>query len=110
MFGRKSRSFSIGQKEFLEKAKEKGAHIIDVRSEQEFKEGCLSNAENIPMNRLAIHLDEIKKYVDKKEPVLLYCLSGARSKMACRFLEKQGLTEGIYDLQGGIHQWSGPLK
>lgn len=109
MFGRNSRNFAIGQSEFVEKARE-GAHIIDVRSPQEFKEGSMKNARNIPVNQLAVHLDEFKKYADKNETVLLYCLSGARSKMACRFLDKQGLADGIFDLQGGIAQWSGPLK
>lgn len=108
MFGRNKKEFSIGQSDFVEKAR-KGAHLIDVRSPQEFKEGSMKNAQNIPVNQLAAHLEEFKKYRDKDETVLLFCLSGARSKMAWRFLDKQGLADGTFDLQGGIAQWKGSL-
>lgn len=109
MFGFGSNSFSIGQEDFLKKAAE-GEHIIDVRSPQEFAENKLKMAKNIPLNMLGAHLDEFKKYADKKEVVLLYCLSGSRSAMAHRFLAKNNLAEQVFDLKGGIHSWTGPLK
>ncbi len=108
MFGFGSNPFSITQEEFLEKAA-KGAHIIDVRSPQEFAEGHIKKAKNIPLNMLGVHLNELQKYAEKKETVLLYCLSGSRSAFAYKFLNKNGLTDQMYDLKGGIARWNGSL-
>lgn len=66
----------------------KGALVIDVRSEQEFRGGHLSEAENIPLNRLR---DEITRLAPSKEqPLLLHCLSGTRSGMGTAMLKKMG--------------------
>ena len=108
MFGFGSNSFSITQEEFLEKAG-KGAHVIDVLTPQEFQQGHIKKAKNIPVNMLGSHLNELKKHADKNEVVLLYCLSGSRSAMAHRFLKQNGLAENMFDLKGGIHRWSGSL-
>src|ERR1035441_10681438 len=55
----------------------KGATVIDVRSEAEFQEKHLPGTINIPLDRLS---DEIARVAPNKEqPLLLHCLSGARS-------------------------------
>jgi phage shock protein E len=67
---------------------DKGALVIDVRSEAEFQERHLPNAINIPLGRLA---DEIARYATNKEqPLLLHCLSGARSGIGASTLKKMG--------------------
>ena len=67
---------------------DKGALVIDVRSEAEYQERHLPNAINIPVSRLA---DEIGRYASNKEqPLLLHCLSGARSGMGVGTLKKLG--------------------
>lgn len=108
MFGFGSHPFSLTQEEFLEKAGH-GAHIIDVRSPQEFSQSHIKKARNIPVNLLGSHLNELKKYADKQEVVLLYCLSGSRSAVAHKFLAKNGLAENVFDLKGGLHGWKGSL-
>ena len=66
----------------------KGAKVIDVRSEGEFQEKHLAGAVNIPLNRLR---DEIARLAPNKEqPLLLHCLSGARSGMGTAMLKKMG--------------------
>jgi rhodanese-related sulfurtransferase len=66
----------------------KGALVIDVRSESEFRERHLPNAINIPLNRLG---DEIGRYATNKEqPLLLHCLSGGRSGIGASTLKKMG--------------------
>jgi phage shock protein E len=66
----------------------KGALVIDVRSESEYQERHLRNAVNIPLNRLG---DEIGRYATNKEqPILLHCLSGARSGMGANTLKRMG--------------------
>ena len=65
----------------------KGAHIIDVRSEAEYKGGHVEGALNIPLD--ALHL--ILKKVEKKDShMITCCLSGGRSSVAKRALEALG--------------------
>ncbi|MCX6923826.1 MAG: rhodanese-like domain-containing protein [Verrucomicrobia bacterium] len=66
----------------------KGARVIDVRSEQEFKGRHLPGAANIPLDRLR---DEVARLApDKNQPLLLHCLSGTRSGMGKAMLKKMG--------------------
>jgi len=66
----------------------KGALVIDVRSEGEFQQRHLPGAINIPLGRLG---DEITRHApDKQQAILLHCLSGTRSGMGERILKKMG--------------------
>jgi phage shock protein E len=66
----------------------KGARVIDVRSEGEFRGGHLPGSINIPLDRLR---DEIARFApDKEQALLLHCLSGTRSGMAKALLTKTG--------------------
>ena len=66
----------------------KGARVIDVRSEEEFQERHLPGAVNVPLDRLRA---EIAHHApDKEHPLLLHCLSGARSGMGKASLRKMG--------------------
>jgi len=66
----------------------KGAKVLDVRSEGEFRGGHLPEAVNIPLDRLR---DEVVRLgPDKDQPLLLHCLSGTRSGMGKRMLKKMG--------------------
>jgi phage shock protein E len=66
----------------------KGALVIDVRSEGEFQERHLPAAFNIPLGRLG---DEIaRRAPDKEQAILLHCLSGTRSGMAKARLKQMG--------------------
>ena len=66
----------------------KGATVIDVRSEAEFQEKHLPGTTNIPLDRLS---DEIARVAPNKEqPLLLHCLSGTRSAAGEATLKKMG--------------------
>jgi len=66
----------------------KGALVIDVRSEAEFQERHLKEAINIPLGRLG---DEIARHASNMEqPLLLHCVSGARSGMGASTLRRMG--------------------
>ncbi|MBL0316705.1 MAG: rhodanese-like domain-containing protein [Flavobacteriales bacterium] len=73
--------------------------IIDVRSEGEFQSGHFPGAKNIPLNIITQKLDELKQI---KHPIVVYCMSGARSNSAASFLKQSGI-DNIYDA-GGIFQ------
>jgi phage shock protein E len=67
-----------------------GATIIDVRTPGEFAEGAYPGARNLPLQELEGRLAEIG---DKEKPVIVYCLSGARSAQAARILKASGFAD-----------------
>ena len=69
-------------------AKAKGIWI-DVRTPEEFKEGHLKDAVNIPVDQIGARIGSVSP--DKSAPVNLYCRSGRRSEAALQELKKNGL-------------------
>ncbi|HUW40606.1 MAG TPA: rhodanese-like domain-containing protein [Rectinemataceae bacterium] len=69
-----------------------GALIVDVRSPGEFADGAYPNAINIPLSSLPAKLDSLGA---KDRPIVMYCLSGARSAQGARFLQKAGFTNVV---------------
>lgn len=88
----------INYTELLQKQKQ-GATIIDVRSEQEYKEGHIKGANLIPLYELNSKI--IKKVPDKNQEIVLYCKSGTRSRKAYDILKNLGYKK-IYNLYLGI--------
>ena len=76
-----------------------GAILLDVRSNQEYNEGHLQGAINIPdyeqRNRVQ---REIKK---KNQLVVIYCQYGGRSRNAYNMMKNMGYTN-ICNLSGGL--------
>ena len=76
-----------------------GAILIDVRSNQEYREGHLQGAINIPDYEI---INKIEREVPKKNQlIVLYCQYGGRSKNAMTIMKKLGYTN-IYNLYGGL--------
>lgn len=67
---------------------ERGAIIIDVRTPQEFKQGHIKKAINIPLNDIP---KSIKKIKQKNKPIITCCRSGARSGNAASTLKGAGI-------------------
>ena len=78
-----------------------GAVLLDVRRPEEYAEGHVEGSINVPVNLLGgwIVPEGTKK-------IFAYCLSGARSARAVKFLVKMG-----YDAVniGGTQDYDGPL-
>lgn len=62
---------------------EKGAIILDVRTQKEWDNGHIKSAKHIPLDDLQNHVEELRK-LDK--PVITCCASGARSAQAAEYL------------------------
>lgn len=75
--------------------------ILDVRTQEEFKEKHIEGALLIPDYELANVAKS--KLPDKNKKILVYCRSGNRSKSAARLLIDMGYTN-VYDF-GGIINW-----
>lgn len=78
------------------------AVIVDVRTEEEFRNGHILNASNIPLGLLESRSQELQKY--KSHPLIIVCKSGNRSHQAAGILKKQGF-EQIFNLSGGMLSW-----
>ena len=77
--------------------------LIDVRTSNEFNRGHIKNAMSI--NFYDGHFYEQMSKLDKNKEIYIYCRSGNRSGKAASKLKEQGFTK-IYDLQGGIINWT----
>jgi phage shock protein E len=73
--------------------------LLDVRTPEEFNEGHIAGAVNIPVQELTQRLSEVP---DDKE-IIVYCRSGNRSATASNILLENGFS-AIYDM-GGIIAW-----
>ncbi len=70
-----------------------GAQLVDVRSSGEFAGGALPNAINLPLQSIM----SAKNIIDTDKPVILYCVSGARSSTAKNYLVQMGFDK-VHDL------------
>ena len=70
-----------------------GAAVIDVRSADEFSNGHLKRAKNVPLSDLPAGIAPLK--IDKQGPIIVYCKSGRRAALAQQTLEKSGYTHVV---------------
>jgi rhodanese-related sulfurtransferase len=76
--------------------------IIDVRSREEFAQGHVPGAIQIPFEAIGGHVDEIPG--SRQDPVVVYCGHGPRAWMAGAVLRWHGFTNVSY-LAGHFSQW-----
>lgn len=87
------------------------AILIDVREPVEYSESYIEKAINIPLSQLLTKIHEIPDL--RKKKIILQCKSGIRSMMGCESLKNDGFKENIWNLEGGIYNWSSsgfPIK
>ncbi len=75
-----------------------GATLLDVRTTDEFNNGALPDAKNIPLSILPLLAHE---HLDKNERLFIYCRSGGRAIMAEKILTGLGFNN-VTNI-GGIH-------
>ena len=75
--------------------------ILDVRTEEEYREGHIPGAIVIPNE--TISSEPLKELPDLEQEILVYCRSGNRSAQAAKKLIEAGYTQ-VYDF-GGITDW-----
>lgn len=80
--------------------------ILDVRREDEFAEGHIPGAINVPNE--GIQDTEPSELPDKNQTIYVYCRSGNRSKQAASKLVAMGYTNIIEF--GGIMDWIGEIE
>ena len=94
---------NLSEKEFIENMRK--GQLVDLRKKEEFEEGHINGARNIPLVMLTRNPGRLRKDL----PIYLYCEKGKVSKRAALVLYGKGY-EQIYQLDGGLVNWNGPLK
>ena len=79
-----------------------GAVLLDVRTVQEYEDGRIPGAVNIPLQQIE---RAGKQIPDKETPLFVYCYSGARSSQAVSALKSMGYTR-VRNI-GGISEYTG---
>ncbi len=94
--GPKGRYQNVAPEE-LYRALGSGAVVVDVRTPEEFAQGHVPGAVNLPLEAVAQWADTLPK----DRPVYLYCRSGNRSQKAAEYLKNKGYTN-LYNVEGGV--------
>lgn len=79
--------------------------IVDVRTPEEYSEGHVSGAINIPLDQIPQRIQEFK---EMQMPIVAYCRSGNRSGMAVSLLKQNGINE--VSNGGGLDEMLQQLK
>lgn len=98
-----SKYTNIDSNKAMELLKDNNTIIIDVRENNEYNTGHISNSINIPLSDIA-SID-----YDKDQAIILYCATGVRSLQAIDILSDNGYTN-LYNLDGGLLNWGFELE
>ncbi|MEB3024358.1 MULTISPECIES: rhodanese-like domain-containing protein [unclassified Parvimonas] len=91
------KSSDLMKGETLLEEQKKGATVIDVRVAEQYNEGHIKDAINIPLE--TIEKDIESKVTKKDAKIILYCNTGNRSGQALEKLKKLGYTN-VSNAQG----------
>ena len=98
----------LAQEEWVEELEnDENAVVVDVRTENEAREGIIKNAIHIDIYKGQEFVNALED-LDKSKNYYVYCRSGNRSGQACAIMDQLGFNNA-YNLQGGILQWTGDL-
>ena len=92
----------LSQEALLEQQSSHPEHllVLDVRTPQEYADGHVPGAVNVPYDQLASRLAEVPQDKD----VVLYCKSGRRAGIAADVLAANGYTR-LSHLEGDMNAW-----
>lgn len=84
---------------------EAGAHVIDVRRQDEWDRGHIAQAEFVPITGIYTFAQALKELnLPAGEDVIFVCASGQRSAMASEVALVAGF-KNVYNLANGMHGW-----
>jgi hydroxyacylglutathione hydrolase len=90
----------IEARELAARVSARTVHVLDVRSDAEWREGHIAGSQHIPLGELRDRVAE----VPTDRPVVVHCLGGTRSAIAASLLQAEGLTQTI-NFAGGYKAW-----
>ena len=90
----------ISADEFVKMQKE-DLVLLDVRTDEEFKDGHIPGAINLPVGELPILFSQL---TNKEQKIVVYCRSGKRAGKAIDLLTEKGYTNLVH-LDGDFLAW-----
>ncbi len=79
-----------------------GPVVLDVRSPEEYADGHVPGAINVPYDQIGARLDSLDAYRDRG--FVVYCRTGRRAGIAETVLIEAGF-ERVWDLEGHMVSW-----
>lgn len=90
----------IKAEDLTKAVKRKGIQAWDIRTAKEYAEGHIAGIANLPL----LEIKEKASKLDKNQPIIIHCQSGARAAIGYSLFESLGFTDiTVYD--GGINEW-----
>jgi len=93
----------VTAEEAFELLQNRDLFILDVRTQQEYKQLHLAQSHLVPIQQLQKRIGELEG--EKYEDIFVYCATGNRSTVAARILVDQGFKR-IYNLRHGVYDWA----
>ena len=78
--------------------------VLDVREPEEFQQGHLPSAINIPRGMLEFRMSQEPDLMARDREIVIYCKTSGRSALAAESLAKLGFT-GVQSIAGGFDAW-----
>ena len=98
---------NLNVEQFGELIKDTTVVLLDVRTPQEFAQGCIEGALNIDVKD-SLFIKNVQAAIPAGAKVALYCRSGRRSMMAAEQMLEKGYVP--VNLDGGILAWQEAAK
>ena len=83
-------------------AKDASLVVLDVRTPEEFAQGHVPGAINIPYTHLPARISELPSAADKD--IVVYCTVGVRAERAASRLKENGFKRLLH-LDGDMNKW-----
>jgi rhodanese-related sulfurtransferase len=79
--------------------------IIDVREPEEFQQGHIPSAINIPRGLLEFKISSDATLQNLEHPIIVYCKTSGRAALSAVALQAMGF-KNVVSLAGGFDAWS----
>ena len=84
------------------KVNREDAVLLDIRSADDFKNGHITSARNVPLAELSAQLPKLEN--EKNKPIIVVCHAGMSAQGAAKQLINAGFSQ-VAVLRGGMSKW-----
>ena len=105
----KERTRDVNIEKVTELQTEHGYGILDIREYEEYEQGTIPGAVNVPRGMLEASCDHNfpsrrKELQDREHPWLVLCNTGGRAAMAADVMQQMGFSK-VKVINGGMAAW-----
>lgn len=87
----------------IERVKSNDWMLIDVRPIEDFKQGHIPGAVNMPYENIDEYLSALDEH--KNKPIIIYCQSGRKAKLTIKMLQALDFPD-VMHLEGDMLGWN----